>query len=63
MTAFCDWVAVVAFGIAATLCLIQPTPAAPASWSPRWTWPTFVALGLLAWAVPIALTASHIAHS
>jgi hypothetical protein len=58
MTVLCDWGALVAFAIALLLCLIQPSPT-PA----RWTWPTFVALGLLAWAIPIALTASHIAHS
>lgn len=63
MTAFCDWVAVVAFGIALILCLIQPTPTAPATYPARWSWPTFVALGLLAWAIPVALTASHINHS
>jgi hypothetical protein len=59
MTALCDWVAVFSFLIALILCLIQPTAPAPA----RWTWPTFVALGLLAWAIPIALTASKITHS
>jgi hypothetical protein len=59
VTSFCDWVAVVAFGIALILAIVQPT--APASG--RWSWPTFVALGLLAWVLPVALTASHIAHS
>lgn len=62
MTAFCDWVAVISFLVALILCLIQP--AAPATPVPaRWTWPTWVALGLLVWAIPIALTASKITHS
>jgi hypothetical protein len=61
MTAFCDWIAVIAFFIALLLCLIQP--AVPATYPARWSWPTFVAIGLLAWAIPVALTASHISHS
>jgi hypothetical protein len=59
MTAFCDWVAVISLLIALILCLVQPAAPAPA----RWTWPTFVALGLLAYLLPIALTASKISHS
>lgn len=59
MTAFCDWIAVIAFFIAVILAILVPPQPAPA----RWTWHTFTALGLLAWAIPIALTASHIAHS
>lgn len=58
MTALCNWVALVCFAIATILCLL-----APAGQPPRWTWPTFVSAGLLAWAIPIALTASHIPHS
>ncbi len=57
MTAFCDWLAVICFFVALILALATPANAG------RWTWPVFVALGLLAWAVPMALTASHIAHS
>lgn len=56
MTAFCDWIAAICFLIAVILTLVSPAPA-------RWNWATFTALGLLAWAVPIALTASHISHS
>jgi hypothetical protein len=56
MTAFCDLAALVCFLVAVILTLITPAPA-------RWTWATFVALGLLAWAVPIALTAAKISHS
>jgi len=66
MTAFCDWVAVIAFLIALILCLIQPGWTAPATPGPglaRWNWTTFVAIGLLAWAIPIALTAAKITHS
>jgi len=58
MTALCDWIALICFAIALILCLLQPSPQPP-----RWTWATFVAAGLLAWAIPIALTASHISHS
>jgi hypothetical protein len=57
MTAFCDWLAVIFFFVAFILALVVPADAG------RWTWPVFVAAGLLAWAVPMALTASHIAHS
>lgn len=61
MTAFCDWIAALAFLIALILAIVQP--AAPQPGPARFTWATFVALGLLAWALPVALTASHIAHS
>jgi hypothetical protein len=54
MTAFCDWVAVISFFIALILALTGD--------SGRMRWAAFVALGLLAWAVPVALTASHVAH-
>lgn len=56
MTAFCDWAAVVCFGIAAVISWFGPASAAG-------RWPFFVALGLLLWVLPIALSASHIAHS
>jgi hypothetical protein len=57
MTAFCDWVALVLFFVAFILAVVTPANAG------RWTWPVFVAAGLVAWALPVALTASHIAHS
>ncbi len=55
MTEFCDWVALISFFVALILALTGG--------SGRWQWPVFIALGLLAWAMPVALTASHIAHS
>jgi hypothetical protein len=54
MTAFCDWTAVISFFIAFILALTGG--------SGRLNWFTFTALGLTAWAVPVALTASRIAH-
>lgn len=57
MTALCDWIAALTFLIALILAIVQPATAG------RWTWPVFVTLGLLLWAIPVALTASHIAHS
>lgn len=57
MTAFCDWAALVLFFVAFILAVVTPANAG------RWTWPVFVAAGLVAWALPVALTASHIAHS
>lgn len=68
MTAFCDWVAAIAFLVALILCLIAPgwngqAAPAPAPGLARWNWATFVVIGLLAWAIPIALTASHVTHS
>jgi hypothetical protein len=55
MTAYCIWLAVVCFGIAAVLGWWQPES--------RTRWAFFVALGLTAYVLPAALTASHIAHS
>jgi len=55
MTAFCDWVAVICFFFAFVLGLTGD--------SGRIRWTVFTALGLLAWAVPVALTASHLVHS
>jgi len=56
MTAFCDWVAAISFLVAFILSLVTPAPT-------RFTWIPFALLGLLAWSIPIALTAAKISHS
>lgn len=55
MTSFCYWFAVVCFGIAAVTAYFSPSAVN--------RWPFFMALGLLLWLLPAALSAAHIAHS
>lgn len=50
MTTFCDWVALFSFFAAFVVCLTSSSK----------HWFTFTSVGLMAWALPIALTASHV---